>query len=73
MTTGPILVTGAGGFVCSEVALALHRAGHEVVAVDRIFDAATSVRLKNIHKIEGELAPILNPLGPCAAVMCEDL
>jgi UDP-glucose 4-epimerase len=69
MTTGPILVTGAGGFVCSEVALALHRAGHEVVAVDHIFDAATSVRLKNIHKIEGELATILNTLGPCAAVI----
>lgn len=69
MTTGPILVTGAGGFVCSEVALALHRAGREVVAVDRTFDAATSGRLNGIHMIEGELAEVLGTLGPCASVV----
>jgi nucleoside-diphosphate-sugar epimerase len=31
MTDGPILVTGAGGFVCSEVAVALTHAGHAVI------------------------------------------
>ncbi|OAN79497.1 hypothetical protein A8B78_12270 [Jannaschia sp. EhC01] len=62
-------MTGAGGFVCSEVALALHRAGREVVALDRAFDAATSDRLNGIRRVEGELAQVLDALGPCAAVV----
>lgn len=59
MTVGPILVTGAGGFVCSEVALALHRAGTDVVAVDRVFDAATTARLSEVRCIEGHLQQVL--------------
>lgn len=69
MTSAPILVTGAGGFVCSEVALVLHRAGHDVVAVDQTFDAATLVRLKGITLVEGALADSLSGLGPCSSVI----
>jgi nucleoside-diphosphate-sugar epimerase len=60
MDTKPILVTGAGGFVCSEIALALHRAGHAVMATDQHFDAATIARLGDIPRIEGALADVLN-------------
>ncbi|QXT40270.1 NAD-dependent epimerase/dehydratase family protein [Gymnodinialimonas ceratoperidinii] len=59
MSDGPILVTGAGGFVCSEVALALHRAGHDVVALDQRFDAATTERLRALNRIEGDLPEAL--------------
>lgn len=71
MTTAPILVTGAGGFVCSEVALALHRAGHAVVATDRIFDGPTRVRLDGIALIEGPLEQVLKraQLGELSAVI----
>lgn len=71
MNSAPILVTGAGGFVCSEVALALHRAGREVVAVDQTFDVATTKRLGRIQRIEGELAVVLSAtnLGPFSVVI----
>lgn len=70
MTNAPILVTGAGGFVCSEVALALHRAGCDVVAMDQAFDAATTDRLGGIQRIEGELRDVLpNAAGSFSAVI----
>lgn len=72
MTNAPILVTGAGGFVCSEIALALHRAGQDVVAMDQAFDPATTERLSAIHRIEGGLADMLaTPAarGPFSAVI----
>lgn len=71
MNNAPILVTGAGGFVCSEVALALHRAGRDVVAVDQTFDVATTQRLGHIQRIEGDLAVALSApnLGPFSAVI----
>lgn len=59
MRVEPILVTGAGGFVCSEIAVALHRAGQDVVAVDRVFDAATKDRLSGIRRLEGHLPDLL--------------
>lgn len=59
MADAPILVTGAGGFVCSEIALALHRAGHAVLATDRHFDAATVARLADIPRTEAPLADVL--------------
>lgn len=59
MSDGPVLVTGAGGFVCSEVALAMARAGRKVIALDRQFDAATRARLAGLTLIEGELAEAL--------------
>lgn len=68
MTCAPVLVTGAGGFVCSEVALALHRAGCCVVALDQAFDAATTERLGEIRRIEGDLTQSLT-FGPYSAVI----
>jgi UDP-glucose 4-epimerase len=62
MNGRPILVTGAGGFVCSEIALALHRTGHDVLAVDQAFDAATTARLNGIRQIEGHLPAVLPEL-----------
>lgn len=62
MTDAPILVTGAGGFVCSEVALALQRVGRYVVAVDQTFDEKTCARLSGVRRIEGPLLDVLaNP------------
>ena len=71
MMDGPILVTGAGGFVCSEIALALSRAGHKVTAVDQLFDVATSKRLKNVRRIQGSLSEVLvdRDLGSFSAVI----
>lgn len=69
MNDAPILVTGAGGFVCSEVALALHRAGRNVVVVDQAFDAATTSRLNGIRMVEGDVADVLPAFGPCSAVI----
>ena len=56
------LVTGAGGFVCSEVSLALHRSGQDVLAVDQAFDAATTARLKGIRQMKGHLPQVLSEL-----------
>lgn len=72
MTSAPILVTGAGGFVCSEIALALHRAGQDVVTMDQAFDPATTQRLRAIRRIEGGLVDMLStPVahGPFSAVI----
>ena len=63
MSDRPILVTGAGGFVCSEIALALHRSGRNVLAVDQVFDVATAARLKGIRQIEGQLPQVLSELS----------
>ncbi|WP_375552271.1 MULTISPECIES: NAD-dependent epimerase/dehydratase family protein [Rhodophyticola] len=71
MSDGPVLVTGAGGFVCSEIALALHRAGRQVLAADRHFDSATAARLGTIRRIEGpldETLPALAALAPSAVI-----
>ncbi|ABD57030.1 NAD-dependent epimerase/dehydratase family protein [Jannaschia sp. CCS1] len=67
---GAILVTGAGGFVCSEVVLALHRRDVDVVAVDQTFDAETRRRLDGVRCIEGDLPRILSQgLGPVTSVI----
>ena len=59
LTRGPVLVTGAGGFVCSEIAVSLARSGHEVFAVDQSFDLPTRARLTGMSLIEGKLPEIL--------------
>lgn len=70
MSNAPILVTGAGGFVCSQVTLALHRSGRDVVAMDQTFDSATTKRLNDIQRIEGELLDALpRAKGPFGAVI----
>lgn len=62
MSRGAVLVTGAGGLVCSEVALALARAGHEVIATDRTFDAGAAARLGALRRIEAPLPGALAAL-----------
>ncbi len=66
MTHGPVLVTGAGGFVCSEIAVALVAAGFPVVAVDQSFDAPTRARLTDVDLVEGELPDVLTRLADLA-------
>lgn len=59
----PVLVTGAGGFVCSEIAVALAKGGHEVLATDAHFDVPTRERLTGITLLEGDLAGALAKSG----------
>ncbi len=63
MTGSPVVVTGAGGFVCSEVCVALTQAGHAVLALDRHFDAPTRARLSGVWLIEGEVSDTLATLS----------
>ncbi len=70
MGTGPILVTGAGGFVCSEIALALVDAGQDVIAVDQRFDEEATRRLRGIRCVEGDLrAGVLERVGRVSSVI----
>ncbi|MEM6593716.1 MAG: NAD(P)-dependent oxidoreductase [Pseudomonadota bacterium] len=70
MADRPILITGAGGFVCSEIAIAFHQAGLPVVATDRYFDPPTLKRLANIPCLEGDLREVLADLDePITAVI----
>ncbi|MEY8117842.1 NAD-dependent epimerase/dehydratase family protein [Falsihalocynthiibacter sp. BN13B15] len=62
MTKGNALVTGAGGFVCSEVALALARAGYQTIATDQFFDAQTAQRLSHLQQFEAPLGAALTTL-----------
>ena len=78
VATGPVVVTGAGGFVGSEVCVALLRAGREVVALDRAFDAEARARLgaaaasgRGLRLVEGDLVATLAGLrgvAPAAVV-----
>ena len=58
-----ILVTGAGGFVCSQVALDLAESGFEVVVTDQVFDDATLFRLSGFRRVEAPLATALAQLA----------
>lgn len=53
MTTGRVLITGAGGFVGSHLAEGFRRLGYAVTAFDRIFDEATSARLHDCRCVQG--------------------
>lgn len=71
MSRETVLVTGAGGFVCSEIALALTEAGYQVVALDQAFDADARARLTGVPLIEGTLPEAVAALGhvrPAAVV-----
>lgn len=64
MVTGEtVLVTGAGGFVCSEIAVALAASGHDVLAADALFDAPTRARLSGVTLVEGALPGTLAGIG----------
>ena len=68
---GHVVVTGAGGFVCSALALALAGAGWRVTGVDRAFDAAARERLTGIALVEADLLEtpgIIAGLAPTALV-----
>lgn len=62
MTKGNALVTGAGGFVCSEIALALAQSGYDVIATDQGFDAETTQRLSDVQRVEAPLSEALESL-----------
>jgi len=55
MSRRDILITGAGGFVCSHLAQGLAAAGHRVTALDRSFDAPTRARLAGVRLLQAEL------------------
>lgn len=63
MSDFPILITGAGGFVCSEIAATFAKAGQSVIATDRDFDARTANRLERVERIEGPLSEVLAGLS----------
>jgi nucleoside-diphosphate-sugar epimerase len=63
VTRGTVLVTGAGGFVCSQISLALARAGMDVICLDRAFDTPTCARLAGLKMIEGDLPGVLTQVG----------
>lgn len=50
-----VAITGAGGFVCSEIAVAMAAAGWRVTALDRSFDAAARARLAGLDQVEADL------------------
>ena len=56
MTLAPVLITGAGGFVGSHLAMGFAALGVQVTALDRGFDATTRARLSGIRLVEADLA-----------------
>ncbi|MHA3977051.1 NAD-dependent epimerase/dehydratase family protein [Halovulum sp. GXIMD14794] len=61
MIDGPIVITGAGGFVCSALAQACAEKGYDVVAVDRGFDGPSPHR--RIRQVQAELGLALDLPG----------
>jgi UDP-glucose 4-epimerase len=72
MTLAPVLITGAGGFVGSHLAMGFAALGYQVTALDRGFDPATRARLTGIRLAEADLArydaPVLD-LGPGCIIL----
>lgn len=60
MSAPAALITGAGGFVCSEIALAMAQAGWSIVAVDRDFDGDAKQRLSDTELVAGALPQVLD-------------
>jgi nucleoside-diphosphate-sugar epimerase len=55
-TPAPVLITGAGGFVGSHLAMGLAALGYQVTALDRAFDPAARVRMTGMQLVEVDLA-----------------
>lgn len=62
MTARMVVITGAGGFVCSQIAVELAAAGFDVIGVDQLFDAPTVQRLASVRRVCGALADALQGL-----------
>ncbi|MBI1416815.1 MAG: NAD-dependent epimerase/dehydratase family protein [Limimaricola sp.] len=63
MTARLVVVTGAGGFVCSQISVELAAAGFDVIAVDRTFDDDAASRLGAIRRVTGTLPEALETLN----------
>jgi nucleoside-diphosphate-sugar epimerase len=66
---GPILVTGAGGFIGSTLATGLAALGHDVIALDRAFDATAEQALGFIPRLSCDLASGVPDLPPCDTII----
>jgi UDP-glucose 4-epimerase len=62
MTGARVLITGAGGFVGSHLAVGFAALGYQVTALDRSFDVATRARLAGTRMIEVDLTAFDPPL-----------
>ena len=71
MTGERVLITGAGGFVGSHLAVGFAALGYQVTALDRGFDLVTRSRLSGIDLAEVDLAadaPIPDPGEGCIII-----
>lgn len=66
---GPILVTGAGGFVGTALAAGLAALGHEVLALDRAFDAQAEAALGTVSRITADLVEGTPALPACDTII----
>ncbi len=66
---GPILVTGAGGFIGSTLATGLASLGHDVIALDRAFDAPAAAALGTIPRLTCDLSQGAAHLPACTTII----
>jgi UDP-glucose 4-epimerase len=69
MSPSHVVVTGAGGFVGSSLAIGFQSLGWQVTAVDRAFDADACARLAGMQFVELDLAAETPRLGARAALI----
>lgn len=63
-----VLITGAGGFVCSHLAKGLQEQGYAVFALDRHYDEDTRARLKKCELLTQDARAPLD-IGPLDAIV----
>jgi dTDP-glucose 4,6-dehydratase len=64
-----ILVTGACGFIGHHVAIAFLEAGHEVIALDRMDETSTMMRLKDLEGLRFVWHDLRSPINDLVAKM----